>query len=237
MKTRTSRDWIPFWIDKWLFGSMRIEFNPEERAIWIDFLALASKDDGWIRANEDTPYPLKQLSGMLVVSEELLEKAIKKFIRKKKLIRVINRTLYITNWEKYAFTDRHKRRVMSDFPDIAPQGEDKIRKDKIRKDKTITIDINKEFEKLKEMWPRKEDMNKAKEKYLHLIMTKKIDPKRIMNAAIGYLRCEESKRTEKWYIKELKTFLYAGNQKRKIAPTFEQYEKYADPKYEIKAKL
>ena len=98
-------------------------------------------------------------------------------------------------------------------------------------------DFEKEFEKLQEIWPRKEDMGKAKEKYFHLVMIKKIDPQRIMNAATGYLRCEKSKGTDKWYIKHLKTFLYAGSEKRKIPPTFEQYEQYADPKYKIKPSL
>ena len=98
-------------------------------------------------------------------------------------------------------------------------------------------EIDKMFNEIEEIWPRTEDMGKAKEKYIHLIIVKKIDPQRIMNGAIGYLRCEKSKGTEKWYIKHLKTFLYAGNVKRKIPPTFEQYEKYADPKYEIKARL
>ena len=36
--------WFPLWVDKWIFGSTRIECTLEERAIWIDFLALASKD-------------------------------------------------------------------------------------------------------------------------------------------------------------------------------------------------
>jgi len=68
---------------------------------------------------------------------------------------------------------------------------------------------NEIFEELKEMWPRKEDMGKAKEKFLFLINTKKIDPQRILNAAIGYLRCEKSKGTDAWFIKYLKTFLNA----------------------------
>jgi len=139
MKERTSRSWIPFWTDKWLYGSMRLEFNAEERAIWIDLLALANKDDGWIRANEDIPYPLEQLAGMLVLPKELLKKSIAKFVRKRKLTRAKNGTLYITNWDKYSFTDRHKRRVMSEKTDTMSEKTDpildKIREEKIRKEK------------------------------------------------------------------------------------------------------
>ena len=87
MKKRSpDKFWFPFWPDKWIFGSIRIEFNPAERGIWVDLLSLASKDDGHIRANEETPYPLKQLSGMLIIPEEELSAAIEKFIKLKKLI-------------------------------------------------------------------------------------------------------------------------------------------------------
>jgi len=73
--------WFPFWTDKWIFGSMRIECTIIERAIWIDLLALASKDNGFIRANEETPYLITQLAGMLVIKEDQLRNAIHKFIR------------------------------------------------------------------------------------------------------------------------------------------------------------
>jgi len=37
MKERDSKmKWFPFWTDKWIFGSMRIECTIIERAIWID---------------------------------------------------------------------------------------------------------------------------------------------------------------------------------------------------------
>jgi hypothetical protein len=87
------------------------------------------------------------------------------------------------------------------------------------------------FEEIWEIWPRKEDKGKAKEKYNFLINEKKIDPKRLQNAAIGYLRCEKSKGTEVDFIKYLKTFFYAGNPKKNIPGTWEGYEKYADDKY------
>ena len=91
---------------------MRIECTPAERGIWVDLLSLASKDDGHIRANEDTPYPLQQLSGMLLIPEDELEAAIQKFIKTKKLIKEKTGTLYIATWDKYQFTDRHKRRIL-----------------------------------------------------------------------------------------------------------------------------
>ena len=121
MKKRASdKIWIPFWVDKWLWGSMRIECTIEERAIWMDLLAIAAKDDGWIRANENTPYPPEQLAGMLMVPQEKLESAIDKFINLKdknnkgKLTRTKEGILYVTKWEKYQFSDRWKREIEKD---------------------------------------------------------------------------------------------------------------------------
>jgi len=125
MEKKETKLWIPLYIDKWLFGSTRIELSPEERSVWIDLLALAAKDDGHIRANEGIPYPLDQLAGLLRIPEALLKRTITKCIRRKKLIRLKDRTLYILNWDKYQFSDRHKRRIDSDI----------ILKDKIRKDR------------------------------------------------------------------------------------------------------
>jgi len=125
MKKRMSDNvWIPFWVDKWIFGSMRIEFGLEERGVWIDLLALASKDNGYIRANEETPYPIQQLAGMLLIPENILKSAIEKFIKKRKLIRLKNGTLYVTNWGKYQLSDRQKRRYMSRKSDTMSEKSD-----------------------------------------------------------------------------------------------------------------
>lgn len=116
MKKRVpDKFWFPWWPDKWIFGSVRIECTPAERGIWVDLLSLASKDDGHIRANEDTPYPLEQLSGMLIIPIEDLTAAITKFLTTEKLTRLKSGTLYITKWDKYQFTDRHKRRIESEM--------------------------------------------------------------------------------------------------------------------------
>ena len=117
MKERYSKTWFPFWSDKWLYGSMRIEFNTEERGVWVDFMAIANKDDGFIRANEDIPYPITQLAGMLIIPEPVLKSAIDKFIKKDKITQCENGVLYITTWEKYKFSDRHKRRIKETKPD------------------------------------------------------------------------------------------------------------------------
>jgi len=116
-KRAVDKFWFPWWPDKWIFGSVRIEFTPAERGIWVDLLSLASKDEGHIRANPETPYPLQQLSGMLIIPEDELKNAIEKFINTKdeegngKLTRLKTGTLYVTKWDKYQFGERHKRRI------------------------------------------------------------------------------------------------------------------------------
>lgn len=134
-KRMPDKFWFPWWPDKWIFGSIRIECTPAERGIWVDLLSLASKDNGHIRANEETPYPIQQLSGMLIVPEEELKDAIEKFIELKdkegkgKLTRTKTGTLYVTNWDKYQFSDRHKRRIegeMSAESDTMSQKKDAI---------------------------------------------------------------------------------------------------------------
>jgi hypothetical protein len=109
MDQRINKAWIPFWVDKWIFGSTRLELEPDERSVWLDLLALASKNEGYIRANEETPYPETQLAGLLVISIELLQRTINKCIQNNKLTILENGTLFITNWGKYSLSERHKR--------------------------------------------------------------------------------------------------------------------------------
>ncbi|GAH17251.1 unnamed protein product, partial [marine sediment metagenome] len=145
--------------DKWIFGSMRLECTIEERAIWIDLLALASKDDGHIRANEDTPYLLRQLAGIFNIPEEILKSAIEKFIKLNKLAQSNSGTLYIVTWDKYQLSESYNR-------------VQKHRKQK-KKDKTLHCngksdsDANKKNNKNRDIKKKnKIKSNKEEEKYL-----------------------------------------------------------------------
>ena len=111
IKKIPSKFWFPFWVDKWIFGSMRLEFDPDERSLWLDFLCLAAKDNGFIRANEQTPYSLRQLAGLLIYDETMVETTINKFIEKGKIVRDQNGVLYITNWEKYCGSPAYRRKL------------------------------------------------------------------------------------------------------------------------------
>lgn len=118
--------WIPLWIDKWLWGSTRIELKPDERSVFIDLLAFAAKDDGYIRANNQTPYLHQQLAGMFLIDEELLKRTIAKCIDVGKIIEKGNGIYYIASWDEYQFSDRWKRWLRKQ----------KIIKDKITSAKT-----------------------------------------------------------------------------------------------------
>lgn len=128
MRNKKGDDWFPFYVDKWLFGSTRIEFSHAERAIWIDLLTLSKKDSGFIRANEGIPYPLEQLAGMFRASKRLVSTTIAKAISHKKLDQLKDGTLFVVSTEKYTISDRHKRRLnpalMSAEPDAATEKPD-----------------------------------------------------------------------------------------------------------------
>lgn len=104
-------NWVPLWIDPWLFGSTRLELTLEQRAIWVDLLALSGKDQGYIRANEDVPYPLEQLAGLLQVPVDLLEQTINRCLETGKLTKTQGGTLYVTNWESYKLTPQYRRKL------------------------------------------------------------------------------------------------------------------------------
>ncbi len=141
MKKRTGDDWFPFWIDKWLLGSTRDELTIEQCAVWVDFLALSYKDEGYIRANEGIPYPIKRLSGLLNRPIKLIQQTIDRCLEPKinKLRLESNGTLYVISHPEYELSKRHKRRLMEN--DVRQKGHDvqktdaKSREEKSREEK------------------------------------------------------------------------------------------------------
>ena len=110
-KKEANLKWFPIWVEKWLWGSTRLELTIEERAVWIDLLAIASKDGGHIRANEGYPYPPEQLAGMLRIPVELLNHAIERCLETGKLRKDNDGSLYVVNWDEYQFSDRYLRKL------------------------------------------------------------------------------------------------------------------------------
>ncbi len=114
MRRGRTYDWLPLWRRKWLMGSTRWELDPAERGVFVDFLCIAGDDDGFIRANPETPYPLPYLAGMLQVPLDVLERTVEKCLAVGKLQRDERGCLYICSWEQYQLTGRHKRRLLSE---------------------------------------------------------------------------------------------------------------------------
>lgn len=105
------RKWIKLWVDEYLMGTTRFELTPEERAVWVDLLALAgkSREEGKIYAGKYDSgyrgYPLDYLAGILVVPPKVLQLTLEK-CQKYEKIRVLhdehnNLIIEILNWEKY----------------------------------------------------------------------------------------------------------------------------------------
>ena len=146
MKEKTTQLWIPLYIDKWIFGSTRIELEPDERGVFVDLLALAAKDQGFIRANETTPYPHQQLAGLLNIPIELLDSALVKCLHFEKLIEPIPGIYKLKNWDEYQLSEDYKYRLSTGRkliprspvrknPDCSPGKPGPIRKDRIGEDK------------------------------------------------------------------------------------------------------
>jgi len=111
MKSAKYAPWFPLWIDKWLFGSTRLELLPDERSVWVDLMALSAKDQGFIRANEGMPYPTEMLSGMLCINVELLLRTVEKCKAVGKLVEQEDHTFYLPSWDEYKLSPRHQRRL------------------------------------------------------------------------------------------------------------------------------
>jgi len=92
---------IKFFSEKYLWGSTRSELLPDERSVWLDFLCLGSMNFGVIEC-----FSRDQLVHQLLISRELLDRAIKKFIKYGKVRRKYNKRekkeiFSIVNWSRY----------------------------------------------------------------------------------------------------------------------------------------
>ncbi len=111
MKDKNTQMWIPLYVDKWIFGSTRIELDPAERSVFIDLMAFGAKDNGFIRANEITPYPHTQLAGLLNIPIGLLDSTISKCLKFGKIEEPIAGIYKLCNWDKFQLSEDYKYRI------------------------------------------------------------------------------------------------------------------------------
>lgn len=90
-----------FFSEKYLWGSTKRDLKPDERAVWIDFLCVASINLGVVEI-----YSRNQFAQQLVIPRELLDRSIEKFVKSKKIKRKYKKNekkeiFTITKWSHY----------------------------------------------------------------------------------------------------------------------------------------
>jgi hypothetical protein len=91
--------WFKLYPEKWLLGSTRWELTAEQRAIFIDFLALAALND---HPGEFSYHSVKQLASQIHVRPKNLTFAIETLINTNKIeVDDTAKIIKIKNWRKY----------------------------------------------------------------------------------------------------------------------------------------
>lgn len=115
IKQSRATTWFKFYSENHLWGSTRSELNPNERAVWVDFLCLATMKFGEIEV-----FSRDQLAQQLVIGRELLDRSIDKFIEFGKIERKYEdegkkEIFLIVNWDKYQADYLKKRQKRSNI--------------------------------------------------------------------------------------------------------------------------
>lgn len=234
MKKRKVDPWFPFWIDKWLFGSTRIELAPDERSVFVDLISLSKKDDGYVRANEGVPYLDTQLCGLLNVSTELFHRTVEMCIKYGKTKRLKDGTLYMTSHDIYKLSERQERRIekemseesdtMSEKPDaiLYNNKENKSKENNNKENKNTKGEWLAEFNEFWDAYDHKINKQDALNAYLAL-KRKGIPKSRIVKALSGYHNYLKHKQVNDNF-----------NQQKMYPSTFlrqERWEQYENYKY------
>ena len=108
----------------WLEGSIRSDLDMEQRGIWIDILALASRcrlRDGTLRFAEGKPMSRERIAAILNVPLDKLDKTIEICSEDKNIYDDKHRleiwedgTIQITNWERYQAVPPDKKQLPVD---------------------------------------------------------------------------------------------------------------------------
>jgi len=229
--------------------------DPAERFVWFGFLLLAgdSPFDGKIALTENIGYSNIQLAGLLKCDREIIKKAKRKMVKYGKIEMYPNQIIQICNWHKYQSEYKrqvpYRGRLQDEVTDKSDN--ERLQTERERDKKEIEKENKKEilntgdqtnldfhFEKWFKRYPRNDDKGKAKSKWLNLIVNERIDPQELEDALTGYINYLHANGTDNLkYVKHAKTFLYNGDKKKKIEPTWRPFVKYADPKYKKRPEL
>ena len=94
--------WFKLWAEGHLHGSTR-QLQPDERSVWIDFLALAAQSEtpSVIQVAPGVPWTDVQLARLLVVSKQLLRRAKKRLAETDKISVDERGLIHVVNWTRY----------------------------------------------------------------------------------------------------------------------------------------
>lgn len=97
------RSWIKMWVNECIDGSIREDLEADERGVWYDLIIYSAKCrvPGVISANETEPISRRRLAGILNITDELLDRTIKKCERAGRIKADKKGLLTIANWNKY----------------------------------------------------------------------------------------------------------------------------------------
>lgn len=101
-RQKRAKTHFKFYSEDYLIGgSTRAELLPDERSVWLDFLCLASLNFGKVEI-----FSRDMLAAQLLISRELLDRSIEKFLKHGKVTRKYNKKekkeiFYIVKWSLF----------------------------------------------------------------------------------------------------------------------------------------
>lgn len=112
-RTTGAMRYVKMFVMECLDGTIRFDFEPDERSVWYDLIILGGRMrvKGLLSAGPGQPYPRRWIAGTLNITEELLDRTLRKCIaqgKDKKTPdgkdpRIVETPdgLRIINWHKY----------------------------------------------------------------------------------------------------------------------------------------
>lgn len=81
-RTTGAMRYVKMFVMECLDGTIRFDFDPDERGVWYDLILLGGRMrvKGLLSAGPGQPYPRRWIAGTLNITEELLERTLRKCI-------------------------------------------------------------------------------------------------------------------------------------------------------------
>lgn len=120
-----SMKYVKLFVREWLYGTIRFDFEPEERGVFADLLAMAAvmRTKGLISAGKGMPFPRRWIAGTLNISEDLLDRVIEKGKEVDRIsedgdgILIVNWKVYQSEYDRQKFYRDKKKAGAVSAPD------------------------------------------------------------------------------------------------------------------------